>query len=259
MALGVPPRALALRPLLMGAQIALLGTALGIAIGVGFAGWPTGVFEDQLPLPAGRLPDGGVPGRRGARFLLPLAATAYPVWRGVRVAPIEAIRVGFRAAKGGGFAPLLKRVELPSSLVQMPLRNLARAPRRTLTTILGLAAVIVTVVSLSGMFDCSAARSIVSRRRRCARAPRGSTCSWTDFTGGTTAPWPIERSRAVGAEAGIQVQGELRTPGRRRRCRVHRCRKPHLDAYPRRRLVSSRQRGDRDRPEGGPRPGTGSG
>ena len=115
MALGVPPRALALRPLLMGAQIALLGTALGIAIGVGFAGWLTGVFEDQLPLPAYAAAFRTEVFLVGAAlgFLLPLAATAYPVWRGVRVAPIEAIRVGFRAAKGGGFAPLLKRIRLP--------------------------------------------------------------------------------------------------------------------------------------------------
>ena len=39
----------------------------------------------------------------------------------------------------------------------MPLRNVVRAPRRTIMTMLGLAAVITTVVSLSGMFDSFAA------------------------------------------------------------------------------------------------------
>ena len=74
MALGVPPRALALRPLLMGAQIALLGTALGIAIGVGFAGWLDGRVRGPAAATGlcDRLPDGRVPGRRGAR--IPAAA-----------------------------------------------------------------------------------------------------------------------------------------------------------------------------------------
>jgi len=216
MALGVPPRALALRPLLMGAQIALLGTALGIAIGVGFAGWLAGVFEDQLPLPtyatAFRVDVFMIGAALG--LLLPLVATAYPVWRGVRVAPIEAIRVGFRTAKGGGFAPLLKRIRLPgSSLVQMPLRNVARAPRRTITTTLGLAAVITTVVSLSGMFDSF--RATVDRIEEESLHESASRLDvllngFQRRDGRVVAG--VERSPVVGAaETGLQVQGELRS------------------------------------------------
>jgi putative ABC transport system permease protein len=216
MALGVPPRALALRPLLMGAQIASLGTALGISIGIGFAAWLTGVFQDQLPLPAYATAFQGDVFLVGAAlgFLLPLAATAYPVWRGVRVAPIEAIRVGFRTAKGGGFAPLLKRIRLPgSSLVQMPLRNLSRAPRRTITTILGLAAVIVTVVSLSGMFDSF--RGTVDRieEETLKQSPSRLDVLLNEFhRQDDEVVAGVERSPSVGAsEAGLQVQGELRS------------------------------------------------
>jgi len=219
MAIGVPPRLLALRPLLMGTQIALLGTVLGLAVGVGFAAWLTGVFEEQLPLPAHAAAfQGGVFAVGAALgFLLPLVATAYPVWRGVRVAPIEAIQVGFRTAKGGGFAPLLKRIRLPgSSLAQMPLRNVARAPRRTITTMLGLAAVITTVVALSGMFDSFQGtvdaiedESLHQGGERLDVLLNG----FLDDDGRTVEE--VGRSPAVGAaEPGLLVQGELRTPGR---------------------------------------------
>jgi putative ABC transport system permease protein len=56
MALGVPPRELAIRPLLLGAQIALAGTALGIVLGLFMGDIFRGVLEDLLPLPATRTP-----------------------------------------------------------------------------------------------------------------------------------------------------------------------------------------------------------
>jgi putative ABC transport system permease protein len=216
MALGVPPRALALRPLLMGAQIALLGAGLGLAIGLGFAQWLAGVFEDQLPLPTYATAFQSEVFLAGAAlgFVLPLAATAYPVWRGVRVAPIEAIRVGFRTAKGGGFAPLLKRIRLPgSSLVQMPLRNVARAPRRTITTMLGLAAVITTLVALSGMFDSFRATVNQIEDETLHDSPARLDVLLNGFhrRDGQVVK-RIERAPAVGtAEPGLQVQGELRS------------------------------------------------
>lgn len=219
MAIGVPPRLLALRPMLMGAQIALLGTGLGLAVGVAFAAWLAGVFEDQLPLPAHAPPFQGNVFAVGAALglLLPLVATAYPVWRGVRVAPIDAIRIGFRTAKGGGFAPLLKRIRLPgTSLAQMPLRNVARAPRRTITTMLGLAAVITTVVALSGMFDSF--QAIVDRieDQSLSQSADRLDVQLTEFQDrdGRTVT-AVTRAPAVGAaEAGLLVQGELRAPGK---------------------------------------------
>ena len=56
MALGVPPRRLALRPLAMGAQIALLGVAFGIPIGLWIGSAMRGVLMSQLPLPIFRTP-----------------------------------------------------------------------------------------------------------------------------------------------------------------------------------------------------------
>ena len=63
---------------------------------------------------------------------LPLLAAAVPVWRALRVTPIEAIRVGARAARSSGLAWLAKGLRLPGgSLANLPLRNVLRTPRRT--------------------------------------------------------------------------------------------------------------------------------
>jgi putative ABC transport system permease protein len=156
MALGVPPRELAIRPLLLGAEIALLGTVLGLLVGLAMGDVFRSALEDLLPLPVMRTSFEPEVFVRGAivGFLLPFAATAIPVWRGLRVTPIEAIRVGFRSAKSSGLASVGKHVRLPgSALVQMPLRNLLRAPRRTLLTVLGIGAVVTVVVAFLGMID----------------------------------------------------------------------------------------------------------
>jgi putative ABC transport system permease protein len=156
MALGVAPRALAVRPLLLGAEIALLGALLGLCVGLLVRAPLRSALEDLLPLPVIATPFEPEVFIRGAAigFVLPLLATALPVWRAVRVQPIEAIRVGFRSAKGGGLAPLLSRLRLPGgSLSQMPARNALRTPRRTLLTVLGIAAVIAVLVSMLGLID----------------------------------------------------------------------------------------------------------
>lgn len=156
MALGAPRPALALRPLLMGAQIALAGVALGTGAGFAVSEALRAVLEDVLPLPVFRTPfEAGIFARGAALgFLLPLAASAYPVWRGLRMTPVEAIQVGPRSARGGGLAPLLRRVPmLGGTFARMPLRNLLRAPRRTVATIVAIAAVIAIVVAFAGMLD----------------------------------------------------------------------------------------------------------
>lgn len=84
----------------------------------------------------------------------PLAAISYPVWRAVRVAPIDAIRTGHLAARGWGLSPLARRLPLPGgSLGRMPLRTVLRAPRRTLLTVLGIGAAIAVLVGVMGALD----------------------------------------------------------------------------------------------------------
>jgi putative ABC transport system permease protein len=156
MALGVDPSRLAIRPLMMGLQIAVIGAVLGVGVGLAVNEWLRGLLADQLPLPV--LETDFRPAtfaqRAAIGFAIPLLAAAWPVRRGVRVAPIEAIRVGFRASRGGGLAPAVARLHLPGhSLAQMPPRNVLRSPRRTLLTVLASGAVIAVAVSMSGMLD----------------------------------------------------------------------------------------------------------
>ncbi|MCP5027243.1 MAG: ABC transporter permease [Actinomycetia bacterium] len=155
MALGMPPHQIAVRPLLVGAQIAVLGTVLGVVVGwlVIMALRPA--FTGLLPLPVWTtefqprlFAQGAVLG-----FALPLIATAWPVWRAIRVTPIQAITTVHRQSRGG-LAPLLRRAPRPlSAFRRMPIGNVLRAPRRTLLTAFGIGAAIATLVTLLGMLD----------------------------------------------------------------------------------------------------------
>ncbi len=156
MALGVPSPALAVRPLLFGAQVALIGAALGIAVGWVLGLWLRGVFTDLIPLPIWLTPfqPGTFAQAAVLGFALPFAAVGWPVWRAVRLQPVEAIRVGHLAARHGSGARLLRRLPLPGrSYHQVPLRNLFRTPRRSLLTALGIAAAITTLVTTVGFLD----------------------------------------------------------------------------------------------------------
>jgi putative ABC transport system permease protein len=156
MALGLSPRKIAVRPLLVGAQIALLGVFFGVVVGVLIGNLMRSVLVEFLLLPVWLTEFQwslffwvAVVG-----FVIPFAAAAYPVWRAVRVKPIEAIRTGHLAARGGGLAPLMKRFPLPGdTFAQLPFRNLFRAPRRAVLTALGIAAIMAVLVGFLGAID----------------------------------------------------------------------------------------------------------
>ena len=87
MALGVPPSALARRPFLLSAQIAVAGVALGIPVGLAADAWLAGVMDQFFPLPVVRASFQTDIYVRGAALglALPLLAAAVPVWRALRV------------------------------------------------------------------------------------------------------------------------------------------------------------------------------
>jgi putative ABC transport system permease protein len=162
MALGLPPRALALRPMLVGVQIALLGVVAGIGVGW-LTGWAMGgVMADLLPLPvwttpfqAGRFAQAAVLG-----LVIPVLAAVFPVLRALRMSPVDAIRSGaYGAARPGGrLLRLVTRAHLPGrTYTSMSLRNVLRAPRRSLLTALGVAAAMTSLVAVLGLLDTFAA------------------------------------------------------------------------------------------------------
>lgn len=158
MALGIPPRLLAVRPLLVGTQIAVMGAIFGLVLGLIIGKISEIWMRDLIPMPVmGQLFDPMTFLEAAALgFVLPFAATLYPVWRAVRVLPVDAIKTGhlIENHKGSGLAPMLAAAHTPGkSFTQMPLRNLLRSPRRTILTTLGIATAITTLIGLTGMLD----------------------------------------------------------------------------------------------------------
>ena len=156
MALGISARTLAVRPMLVGAQIALLGIVFGVGIGALIGEAMRGFMTGFFPLPVWETPfqPGLFAQMAIVGFVVPFLAISYPVWRAVRVNPVDAIKTGHLAARGGGLAPLLSRIPLPGDTFgQMPFRNLLRAVRRGVLTALGIAAVITVLVGTVGMVD----------------------------------------------------------------------------------------------------------
>ncbi len=156
MALGVPPASIAMRPLLVGVQIAVLGVVFGIGVGLLISELMSGVLETFVALPVFLTPfQTGIFARVvGIGFVLPIVAVLWPVYRATRVRPVEAIRTGHLAARGGGLAPIISRLPLPGgSLGRMPIRNLVRAPRRTFLTLFALMTVLAILVSVVGLRD----------------------------------------------------------------------------------------------------------
>jgi putative ABC transport system permease protein len=156
MSLGVPRRRIAIRPLLVGAEIALLGVIFGVLVGILLGKPLQTLLLDLQPLPEWTFDfqyrifaQGAVIG-----FILPFLATAIPVFRAVTASPLQAMQTGYRASRGGGLAPLVTWLRIPGSIfAQIPIRNLLRAPRRSMLTITGIAAAMAVLVSLVGVID----------------------------------------------------------------------------------------------------------
>ncbi len=151
MALGIRPWVLAFRPLLVSAQIAVLGVVLGIGVGTAIGNAMAGIFDEFIPLPVWQTDfQYGVFARVAVIGLVaPFVASAIPVWRAVRVRPIEAIRPDLtgRGSMTG------RRRTLGNSFAVIPFRNLRRTPRRTALTVAGIAAALTVLVGFLGIMD----------------------------------------------------------------------------------------------------------
>ncbi len=156
MALGLRNMTIAIRPLLVAIQIAVLGMLLGLGVGYLLNQLFGQYLKQLMPMPVLQTPfQYGLFAKAAILgILLPFAATLYPVIRAVRVMPVDAIQTGYLVDKGGGLAPVAAHIPLPgNSLTQMPVRNVLRSPRRTFLTLTGIAVAIALLVAILGMLD----------------------------------------------------------------------------------------------------------
>lgn len=154
LALGLPARSLAIRPVAVAAEIALLGIVFGVGVGSLINLGLQAVFAQMLPMPVFSTPfEPDVFGRAALLgFCLPFAASFYPIWRAVLARPIDSIRTGYLSAQRPGLARFARRLPLPG-LVRLPLSNVLRTPRRTVLTALGIGAAVAVLVGTIGMLD----------------------------------------------------------------------------------------------------------
>ncbi|RBY86407.1 ABC transporter permease [Blastococcus sp. TF02A-30] len=207
MALGLPRWRLAIRPLALGLQIAVVGVLLGVVVGVVTGRLFGGLFRSLLPLPVWEqaFPYATYLQAAALGFLLPLLGVAWPTWRAVRVEPVEAIRVGHLAARGTRLAPLLRRIALPGrSWHQMPVRNLVRTPRRTVLTALGIGAAIATLVTVFGILDSFTRTLDDFDAETTTSAPDRVTVQFTDVL-------PEDAPQVAAVSAAPQVGGSAAT------------------------------------------------
>ncbi|MFX0125967.1 MAG: ABC transporter permease, partial [Candidatus Hodarchaeota archaeon] len=142
MALGVPPRQIAYRYLLLSLEIALGGIIFGYIIAVVLGGRFGEVIFDLTPYPVMEewlvtelFLQGTLLG-----IIIPFIASIVPIWGATRIQPIDAIQIQAKLGTGKGIAPLLTWIRLPGSIfIQLPFRNLSRNLRRTTSTLVGIA------------------------------------------------------------------------------------------------------------------------
>lgn len=176
-----------------------------------------GVLEDLLPLPQMRTPFELHVFLRAAAIslVLPILATAIPVWRGLWLTPVEAIQVNLRSARGSGIASLAKHLRLPgSSVSQMPLRNVLRAPRRTLLTVLGIGAVLSVLIAFMGLIDSFGATADRSEAEVGRGNPNRLVVSLDGFHGARTAMRAVATAPGIAdAEAQLTLPAKFSAPG----------------------------------------------
>lgn len=174
MALGVERRRLAVRPLLVGAQVSLLGALLGLGVGALVGSLISQVNQDFFPLPVWLTDFQPAAFAKGAALgvSLPFLATVWPVWRAVRAEPIETLRPAGAAGLRSGLTPWAARLGgVGHSLRRMPFRNVLRAPRRSMLTALAIGTSIATLLGVIGMLDSVLATIDTGEREVLADVP----------------------------------------------------------------------------------------
>ena len=146
--------------ILFAALTGLLGSAIGAVLGYYIAVLITGFYTTVVSVPFREVTPrydilaSGI----GISLLTAILAGLVPALSASRMTPAEAIRteapsVG-RAPAFENMIPWLKRA---SFIWRLPMRNLLRAPKRTISTIAGIASAITLILVSAGLMDSSAA------------------------------------------------------------------------------------------------------
>ncbi len=217
MALGMPGRWLALRPLLVGAEIAIAGVVLGIGVGLLFDAWMLSILEEMLPLPVFEAPllPGPFLAAAAVGFAVPFVATLIPVRRAIRMPPVEAIHAGPRSVRGSGLARLASLLPLPAgTLARTPVRNVLRSPRRSLLTALGIGAAIGVLVAMAGVIDTFQAAVRQGEAEIVGGHPDRVTVSLSGFLPASQVEAAVAAQPTVGSAAtGLRVGAEVAADG----------------------------------------------
>jgi putative ABC transport system permease protein len=160
MSLGLPPRTIAIRTMLLASEITVLGVALGILFGWAIATWVLSVIRASAPLPVWETPfQLGIFARAAVLgVLVPVVASAFPVWRAVRVRPVDALLPPHLRGGGHRLTRVLRRLRLPGRIaVQTPVRRILRAPARSVLTIFAIAFIMAPLLAALGATDSASA------------------------------------------------------------------------------------------------------
>lgn len=139
--------------------VATGGSALGVGLGLWGAQGIAASYVSLLGLPF--LTSGFYPHVAGIAvglaFLSCFGAAAVPAWSSSRLAPAIAMHADPNRSLAGGRIPLAEKLLSPilprSFTFRVPLRNIFRAKRRSLYTVLGIAFAMVLSVTTIAMFD----------------------------------------------------------------------------------------------------------
>ncbi len=139
--------------------VAAGGSALGVGLGLWGAQGIAASYTSLLGIPF--LTSGFYPHvvviAVGLAFISCLGAAAVPAWSSARLAPAVAMHADPNRSLAGGRIPLAERLLSPilprSFTVRVPIRNVFRARRRSLYTVLGIAFAMVLSVTTVAMFD----------------------------------------------------------------------------------------------------------
>lgn len=160
MSLGVPRHMIAIRTLLFAVEITVVGVTLGVGTGWVIANWVLSVIRERAPLPFWQTSFQTGVFLRGAvlSLIVPLAASALPVWRAIRVAPVEALLPPHLRPGRHRLTHVVRRVRLPGAItLQTPVRRIVRAPARSALTIMAIAFIMAPLLAAFGATDSTSA------------------------------------------------------------------------------------------------------